>query len=527
MKCVYFEQSATSSAGEVQLECNKYKGYMNKLHDDSLDPGDMHEHTSPAINSFLKRHQEVSAFVASAILFLVLHVKMNIVTFPYDAGEYWALSRPSVFFDFPATTRGYFLPMLLSPAQFFSDLGSNVSLQVFRVLTSIIYAFSLAILLPSFFIRVFGGKVSFYRRMIVPVLMTALFPGVIVYPLTDLPAILLLIGGLNCLLCISSGEASFRRNFYCLLGSGFLIGAAYNTRTIYMFSALCAFIVIPLFLYKRESLKAKVWATIAFVIGLTLVSLPQAYINLKTKNTFTPVVLTSSGGKSLFALQLMWGITIQRYETVIDPSVAPTRYYIDQSGRRIVDLEAITKDKVSIREYFSLVRKYPMDFFGLYVRHFINGMDLRDGEVYITDAKTFGGYFSVLNFLVMFAAIYAIYSRTVFSKKTRSPSYNPASAEFSADGKEPVKSWWIWLGIIVIPVVAIVPGAIETRFFLPIYLLIYSSLAFRLSAYEVKCAIRSHRAMTIIAFALMFSLHATVTLSTMGTRQYTPVDMYR
>lgn len=81
----------------------------------------------------------------------------------------------------------------------------------------------LAILLPNIFVSLIGGKTSFIRRLFTPACVAIFFPGLIAYPLSDLPAICLIITSLalivyaskqNSLLCgialaLFSGVASY------------------------------------------------------------------------------------------------------------------------------------------------------------------------------------------------------------------------------------------------------------------------------------------------------------------------------
>jgi len=483
----------------------------------------LHCRRCAAIHEALDRHQEWWAFALAAMLFLFLHWSMNVRVFPYDAGEYWALANPSTFFDFPATTRGYFWPLLLLPARWFQHIGAEVALLAFRILTSLVYGFALTIILPAFYIRIVGGRVNFYRRMVVPVLVALLFPGVIVYPLADLPAILLLFGGLSWLVFATSKNQFGKRNLFSLVMAGMMIGAAYNTRTIYLFSMLCVVVAIPFAFFRHEGMKTKAWMLSAFFIGVSLVSLPQALVNLHSKKTFTPMVLTDNGGKSLFALQLMWGITLQRYETVIDPSVTPSRFYVDPAGRRIAELEMIAKDKIALSNYFAIVRKYPVEFAGIYVRHFFNGLDLRDGEVYVRDAKSEGNIISLLNFLVVLAALYGFFSRRLHCRAAPDASAEDGTLPHITQEKSP----WIWIGIILLPVIAIIPGAVETRFFLPLQLLFYCSIAFNVILPDAWKTMRLRKWFVWSVLLVMLASQVAITSSTMGTRQYASPDMYR
>ena len=136
--------------------------------------------------AFLDRHQRVLACVLSFALLIGLHDYYDIAELAFDSAEYWDLARPSVIPVY-ASPRGYFFPIMLLPLRALADLMLD-SVTVIRVGMSLLYALALPLLVPAAFRRIFGGKVTFVRRMVPVVLLALLFPGLLLYPLTDLPA---------------------------------------------------------------------------------------------------------------------------------------------------------------------------------------------------------------------------------------------------------------------------------------------------------------------------------------------------
>lgn len=321
-----------------------------------------------------------AAFVIAVAIFLILHKIHNVQYFPWDAKGYWALSNPEIFFNYPKEIRGYFFPLLLLPAHSISNLSSEYQNYPYRLLSALVYSYTLTIVLPEFYVRVFGGNLTTSRRVVVSLLIAVLFPGLIIYPLSDLPAFLLLIGSISALLNAKTAMSFIAKSFFALIG-GVLAAGAYNTRTIYLFPLLCIFCAVPFYFFLAQSIKNRFLGVLAFATGLLLVSLPQSFINHSTHETWSPAVISQNTDKSLFALQLMWGITIQRYETTIDPtSPSASRYFMDKAGEKIFISENLENGKVTVANYISLVARHPLDFLGIYGRHLVNGLDLRDGE---------------------------------------------------------------------------------------------------------------------------------------------------
>ncbi|WP_153015266.1 hypothetical protein [Pseudomonas syringae] len=151
--------------------------------------------------------------------------------------------------------------------------------------------------------------------------------------MSDLPALALMVGSSFCMLC-SAGTTSRFKRFALLTLSGFLAYGAYNTRTIYLFpAALLALGTVFIIYYKHPALN-KISAILVFLSGAAVAAIPQVSINLKHHDILSPLVITSTT-QSLFVSQLLWGITLQRYETSVDTaSPGPAVFYMDSAGER-------------------------------------------------------------------------------------------------------------------------------------------------------------------------------------------------
>ena len=478
---------------------------------------------------FMQKHEKIFAITITSIVFMVLHQITNATTYPYDAGLYWDLSSPSTFFNFPTNIRGYFYPFLLLPAHAIAEISGDLAPYAFRIYSSILYAFALTIVLPSFYVRVFGGKISLLRRLIVPLLVATLFRGVVIYPLSDLPSFILIVGCANLLLSIKISKKMSVRSTIYLVASGVLAYGAYNTRTIYLFPALFIFFLVPFVIYKGQLFKTKLVATLLLTLGVCLAGLPQATINLNNQGKFTPVVIAQVTDKSLFALQLMWGVTIQRYSTNIGPGAAPGQYFMERAGLRLFESEDLSNAEISVATYLSLVANNPMHFVGTYTRHVINGLDLRDGEVYMQDATIPHNTLAAINFSTLFLGLWILHIRRAQSlaQEERGQGIINQYTLFSKSRSSPISSWRLWLALLLLPVLAIIPGAIETRFFLAIHFLIYCTIAFNCSIDELKEHLNKNFVSILLVFIVLFSLFFAISLSTMATQQNSVNLMYK
>jgi hypothetical protein len=462
----------------------------------------------------IHHHQRSLACILSFAVLLALHRSYGIVEMPFDAGEYWHLASPDVFGKLPSF-RGYAFPALLWPLRFLFELAGN-SWLVFRLGMSLIYAVLLALLVPAVFQQAFGGTVSFARRLVPVLLLGALFPGVLVYSLSDLPALLLAMGALY-LALRSQQQPSLRRFVATLFASGVLMGAAYNTRTIYMF-AMAGLLVLVAFRGKRLGTEFPRWIGIAAVLaGVFAVSLPQLFVNQRTHGISSLAVQARVNNHNLIASQMVWGMTLQRYETTVSAEApAPTVFYLDPDGIQLFNQVADDGDLFSLRYYLKVVAQHPVHFLSLNTRHAINGLDVRDGNVYTRKPSPLRTRTALFNFSVLALACWILWSLRAVPMGPQASGALPAPS-----------SWRGSLAVLLLPVLAILPGAIETRFFLPLHLLAYCVIAFHFDATRLRESFRKQWRGMVVAVAAASGVFFAVSSSTMAELSYHWPDVYR
>ncbi|MET3123847.1 hypothetical protein AAKU67_003459 [Oxalobacteraceae bacterium GrIS 2.11] len=266
----------------------------------------------------------------------------------------------------------------------------------------------------------------------------------------------------------------------------------------------------------HQSIKNRFLGVLAFATGLLLVSLPQSFINHSTHETWSPAVISQNTDKSLFALQLMWGITIQRYETTIDPtSPSASRYFMDKAGEKIFISENLENGKVTVANYISLVARHPLDFLGIYGRHLVNGLDLRDGEVYVKNSNWVNNKIAALNFFVLaLGLLSALVRYGALKSKGQTSSVNVSMNRSTAD-----ITWPLFIFLLLLPIFAIIPGAIETRFFLPLHVLLYCTIAFNTSGREITIYLKKHWILVLVCSAFLCLIFFAVSTNTMSSMQ--------
>jgi len=434
--------------------------------------------------------------VAFALVFLVLialHQAAGIEAYIFDSYIYWTYSAPSVLLSFTPSIRGYLYLTLLMPLNALCDglLGGNK--EPFRIVVSLIYAWALTGPASDFFARVFASKPpSTARRTVFALLPVALFPGLFLYPLSDLPAVLMMTAA-------SFLAWRIRGRFWWLFAvlAGVAMGAAYNTRTVYLFGCLGLLLVCPAILMRDQPSVRRWLAPILLLLGALLISIPQMVWNQHVHGRASPFVIADVRGKSLMPSQLYWGITVQRYETSIRQGEIPSRFYLDPAGLAFRDKMGGDLGEPSIAAYIRLVVRDPLVFAGIYARHFVNGVDVRDGTVYTKAISSRRNSASLLCFtLLFFAGLVAASRGGIRWREVAS------------------------LAPLLVPVLAVVPGAVETRFFLPIYLIAFSIIAFEFNRSAlVNYAKRNAAALSLLYF-LMGSIFMAITNASLAILQY-------
>ena len=256
---------------------------------------------------------------------------------------------------------------------------------------------------------------------------------------------------------------------------------------------------------------------LAFAAGVIAVSLPQLAINQRTQGINSLAVQSAGYSKSLFALHLAWGMTLQRYETAVGGEARGAQvYYFDPAGARLFDQAAGGGDLFSVPYYLKVVAQHPLDFIALYTRHAINGLDVRDGLVYTHKLSPRRNSTALLNFMVLALAVWI------------AVTIRPRPGQATGGDRRPIPdSWPMSLAVLALPVAAIVPGAIETRFFLPLHLLAYCVIAMHFDAAQLRQSFRQHGRTALLVLVLGAGVFFAVTFSTMANIRYDLPEVYR
>ena len=373
----------------------------------------------------------------------------------FDAAQYWELSLwftqhghfALLAFDEPM--RGYLGPLMLLPARLLCHFTGCSMLAGAQVLGAGWAALLFGLAIPRLWTQATGLALSGGRWLALVVLGFVFWRDYFNFPLSDMPALTLLLLGLGAL---------GRPGWGWAIVAGLLLGAAINIRPIYLASGPGVLWLLAAPEIRQQWLRRGV----ALAFGLALPLLPQLLINLRHFRQATPLVLAGPPGTPpLYLKQLGWGTAFQRYETSLIPEIPRSLVYADSAGRRALAQEPNQRFG-SYGQYLRFALRQPLATSGRYLRHLFNGLDIRFPTPYPTRLHPAGqAALRLLNYMLLglgaWLAVAALRSRW----QTSEPRGYAAAT----------------LLALLLPCVLALPTLMECRFLLPVHLLLLTAVA--------------------------------------------------
>lgn len=392
----------------------------------------------------------------------------------YDTNDYWnrgEMIKSSGFkIDSIDGFRGYIFPLFLAAANFIG--GRNGFFVLNAILVSIFGAF----IIPGFNKESKGfEKNDLFSTSIFFLLLCLLFSGAIGYPLSDLFAsIIIFVSVLFLKKSIDTDNKALKLIFAFL--SGAFAYLAYNTRTIYLFACFTMPVIYIIMLLRQEeefSFKKILFTAatiISGLIGVVAAAIPQIMIN-KTWNGLLSISVTTDG---LMLSQMLWGLKYQRYDTYVpivpDPiHPSPQIIFSDPVGLRLLEEMQITEFN-DWSDFLYLFVQHPIDVCMIYVRHLINFVCPFWPEIYVTDLNTSKWLWGLLGFTIFFLTAFVFVRKCLNSYKSL-----------------------VYFIPVLIPGILIIPGAVEYRFSLPLYLFALCQLCFNADWKKIKDDVIAHK----------------------------------
>lgn len=378
----------------------------------------------------------------------------------FDAAQYWELSLrftqhgsfSVLAFDEPV--RGYLGPLLLMPARLLCHFTGWSMLAGAQMLGAGWAALLFGLAIPQLWAQATGRALSGGRWLVLVALGFVFWRDYFNFPLSDMPALTLLLLGL---------VALGRPGWGWMALAGLLLGAAINIRPVYLASA-------PGWLWLLATPRTQqIWPQrgAALAAGLALVLLPQLLINLRHFQQPTPLVLAHlPGAPPLYLKQLGWGTAFQRYETSLIPEIPRSLVYADSAGQQALAGEP-SRHFGSYGHYLHFVLRQPLPTAGRYLRHLFNGLDIWFSTPYPKQLHPLGqSVLRLLNYTLLGLSIGLLLAALVSIRRHR--EYPTQSSQAA-----PV------LLALVLPCLVVLPTLMECRFLLPLHLLLLTVVAGR------------------------------------------------
>ncbi|MBD2714997.1 hypothetical protein KBK19_08120 [Microvirga sp. STR05] len=376
---------------------------------------------------------------------------------PYDAGHYWELAVSFqrhhqafslLYFDTP--TRGYLAALLQFPALIIRFLTDCTMPQAAKTMGVVWAAALYAWLIPALWQQLVPGRVAGVRWLALVLLAFVFWRDHFSFTMVDMPALVLLLLAL---------WACGRRGLGWWLVAGFSLAAAFNSRPMYL-AAVPAVLALAGWWSWQRSRRALVWRWALLLLGMALALAPQLAINRLQFRQNTPLVLarvSDTEQAPLYLKQLTWGTRLLRYDADLNKRL----FFVDPAGLRVLQ-EAGISQYTSYGQFLSAVLRHPLDYSWRYVRHLFNGLDVQQPAPYLLhDYGPERHLMQLLNYAALGLGLCVV-----------------AGARLGR--------WLSWprglvLLALLLPCAVAVPTAIESRFVLPLHLLLLTVAAFRFS----------------------------------------------
>lgn len=426
----------------------------------------------------IKRHKELICIIF--VLWLVGIVVSYIITADewlfHDAKGYWEegvriwTDNRFSLLNMNKAFRGYAFPLYLGICNM---LGGKMG---FIIINSLLSALFMTVVVPK--LHEFNGKIG-VKGIISYVIFGALFVGLIVYPLSDLFAIVLCSVSILLERKLEKNSGVLKSIMLSIVLGGVLY-LTYNVRTIYLFADIAIVIKLIVCSLRRQQKRIFLLKLGGVSIGVALAAIPQLYMNYFMLGIVSAKVPT----EGLMLKQVFWGLQYQRYDTYVGDRLEHAKasmYFQDPVGSRLL-LELGIEGFGSWKEFLFFCVKHPVEVLGIYIRHFVNMLFPCWPNQYVMEVNNCKIIFAILSL-----SMFWIFGIGILNKMI--------SVKFLKN----------YLGLLT-PVIFITPGAVESRFFAALYIMVIGVLCYDMQWVKFKKYVLGHKVKLIVSFVIYASL---------------------
>jgi hypothetical protein len=400
----------------------------------------------------ISRSGPLAAFGAALAVTLIVALSLGKKPFYYDSRLYWSLGDSFVrgghfsLLNFESPLRGYAFPLvnhgLLKIAD---DLRWSAS-TIVRIFNALLFALIGAVLVPKLAEATWPGRRwGTIRRLMLTALLLVFWSGYLSFPLSDFPALCMVLLAIVALIHPGAPQWMFV--------AGIAAGLAIDIRPEYVslgliLPSLLAWTWVKQADMPSVSIVRRLLCVGLLLVGFAAVSLPQALSTHRHSGTWSFIPGSRQG---ITYIQLTAGLYLQRYETYVGMGPPPGMFYLDPESGHMMD-EQENKHIESVGQYLELVVSHPLVMANLFIHHIVNGLDSRYNTPYVEHVGS-NAFRRLVGFLLVFLALVRVLW--------------PAARR----GLSPTR--WRYPAALLACCVTTLSSAMETRFLLPVYLLVY------------------------------------------------------
>lgn len=390
------------------------------------------------------------------------------------------------------SVRGYAWPLILA---IFKILGFRTNIG-YTFWWSLFLASGLTFFLPELIGCVCRKEVGVIGRVVVLILTMILFPGLLMYPLSDMPAFLLIILCLYLYYKVKE-KSMFKKSVWaCIIGC--ILGIAYYTRQGSVVSII-GFMLLMFIFSDKVRIRRMILSSL-LLGGIILSAIPQVIINVECNGKMTyevPIAFTTG----ITDLEYRSGMKDIRYETNISgkyPNIVVLAE--DNLADALFQQEGILLETVGPKEMLKIASKYPIEVLGIFAAKFANNIDPRYGEIYITDLHSNRYFIIILNFTLWFLGIMGVFYQINHFKQNEVLGMKKELL-FIFEKREIVIAYTI----IAIPAIFHLAGThVEARYFYPAYAVLWSFLSMLYPWNSLLMYMKEHIFSILIIYIALF-----------------------
>lgn len=342
--------------------------------------------------------------------------------------------------------KGYFFPLIIAVQLKLAQFLHVDQFLFIKLCNALGLAITAVYILPSFFNKLFDiklTKINIISYILLSQFFLFFWGGFLHYPLSDFPSAIFFILGILFLLYTSDARNRIIGGGF-LLVAGMCFAAAYNIRSIYLFGFYGFLIYIFVISFKSSGIKNAVLYTTIFLAGFIILELPQFYINVEKYGQYS-ILLTSKGVNLLL---LRYGTSIIDYFAVVGVGGL---YVRDPSGVFVFGGRA---SFMNYGDYVKFLLENPAFQVGFYFKKLISSLDIKYDTTYVIDYFKNMIIFRNFNYLIIFLGIISFIIKKISLRQL------------------------VICSLFFLPAFVALFGAVESRYFLLIYILLYYRASF-------------------------------------------------